>query len=220
MDCAQFESIVHEIERPGTEGFALRESALQHAELCDRCVRLMIDAEALDAGLRAVMSAAAAQKAPARMEAELIAELRQRRAALLGRRVRLQIAALGTAAAALLALGFSLHHWVARTRDVAARVASPAAQNPVPTAGAAPNVVDADDSEYASFQPLPYADDPSTIEDGAVVRVEMPRAALASFGLPVAAMESDGTVRADLIVSADGTPQAIRLVSQSSTNSE
>jgi hypothetical protein len=70
-------------------------------------------------------------------------------------------------------------------------------------------------SEDASaFIPLPDADYPVTLDDGAVVRVEMPRADLAAFGLPVEAMEGDGTVRADLIVSADGTPQAIRLVSQ------
>ena len=102
--------------------------------------------------------------------------------------------------------------------------ASSVAPNPAEDAGLAmqgtPNELEMDDAEYASFQPLPYADDPSTLEDGAVVRVEMPRAALASFGLPVAAMESDDTVRADLIVSADGTPQAIRLVSQNSTSSQ
>jgi hypothetical protein len=66
----------------------------------------------------------------------------------------------------------------------------------------------------AGFIPLPDAD-PGPLDDGAVVRVEMPRAALASFGLPVEAMEGGGTVLADLIVSADGTPQAIRLLSQS-----
>jgi len=70
-------------------------------------------------------------------------------------------------------------------------------------------------SEDASaFIPLPDADYPASLDDGAVVRVEMPRADLAAFGLPVEAMEGSGTVRADLIVSADGTPQAIRLVSQ------
>jgi len=72
--------------------------------------------------------------------------------------------------------------------------------------------------DASSFIPLPDADYPVTLDDGAVVRVEMPRAALASFGLPVAAMEGSGTVRADLIVSADGTPQAIRLVSQGSAS--
>jgi hypothetical protein len=69
-----------------------------------------------------------------------------------------------------------------------------------------------------AFIRLPDADYPTTLDDGAVVRVEMPRAELAAFGLPVEAMEGDGTVRADLIVSADGTPQAIRLVSQGGAN--
>lgn len=64
------------------------------------------------------------------------------------------------------------------------------------------------------FIPLPDAD-PGPLDDGAVVRVEMPRAALATLGLPVEAMEGNGTVRADLVVSADGTPEAIRLLSQS-----
>ena len=35
MDCAQFEEIVHDLERPGTEGFVLRDSALAHAESCN-----------------------------------------------------------------------------------------------------------------------------------------------------------------------------------------
>ncbi|HVB87556.1 MAG TPA: hypothetical protein VNK23_12925 [Candidatus Dormibacteraeota bacterium] len=77
-------------------------------------------------------------------------------------------------------------------------------------------LVASDDS--AAFIPLPDAGYPATLDDGAVVRVEMPRADLAAFGLPVEAMEGDGTVRADLIVSADGTPQAIRLVSQDDAN--
>ncbi len=72
-------------------------------------------------------------------------------------------------------------------------------------------VSDADSA--AEFIPLPDAD-PGPMDDGAVVRVEMPRAALANFGLPVEAMEGDGTIRADLIVSADGTPQAIHVLSQ------
>lgn len=79
------------------------------------------------------------------------------------------------------------------------------------TANAEAFASDADSG--AGFIRLPDAD-PGPLDDGAVVRVEMPRAALASFGLPVEAMEGNGTVRADLIVSADGTPQAIRLLSQ------
>jgi hypothetical protein len=223
MDCARFESIVHEIERPGTEGFALRERAFEHAESCDRCARLMMETESLDAGLRALMAAASAQEAPPRVEAGLLAEMRRQKAVVAQRRVRRQVAALSTAAVALLAAGLSLHYWKG-SGGGSNRPESPA-ENPARANGAAttgsPNVIEMDDTAYASsFRPLPYADDPSALEDGAVVQVEMPRAALASFGLPVAAMESDGTVRADLIVSADGTPQAIRLVPQNGTSPE
>jgi hypothetical protein len=231
MDCTQFENIVHEIERPGTEGFALGESALAHAESCSKCARLMTEAESLDAGLRAMMAAAAMQKAPPSVEALLMAELRRNRAAYLRSRVRRQVAALSTAAVALLAVGLWPRHravqpiGAAKTAELVQAPGSPGVPAISAAAGALAQdlttEINAGDSEYAtSFVPLPYADDPSAIDDGAVVRVEMPRAALASFGLPVAAMESGGTVRADLIVSADGTPQAIRLVPQDRASRE
>jgi hypothetical protein len=228
MDCRRFEDIVHDIERPGTEGFALRDSALAHAESCANCARLMTDVESLDAGLRAMSVAAAGQQAPANLEVRLIAEFRRQRKASLRWSVQRQMAALSTAAAVLLAVGFSLHHFSGPKGHEALGVAKLVNRPSSPAAVAAGsgnpqnsvNLIDADDSEYASFVPLPYADDPSALDEGTVVRVEMPRAALASFGLPVAAMESDGTVRADLIVSADGTPQAIRLVPQASASQE
>jgi hypothetical protein len=220
MDCTQFEEIVHDIERPGTEGFALREGALAHAESCADCARLMTEVESLDTGLRAMAVAVAGWQAPGSVESALIAEFRRQKLASARWSVRRQIVALATAAAAFLALGFSLHHYLAGKNSsgspIAIQVKAPSgnATGQIAAGQDAGNAIDADDSEYASFVPLPYADDPSALDDGTVVRVEMPRAALASFGLPVAAMESDGPVRADLIVSADGTPQAIRLVSQ------
>lgn len=224
MECAQFESVVHDIERPGTEGFVLRDLALAHAESCSRCAQLMTETESLDAGLREIMAAAVTQTAPRGVEASLMAEFRRHHSIAARRRVQRQIAALGTAAAALLAIGFSLHYWSADRGTPPPQVAGVTNVPASPVDATAPNSateLDADDTEYGgSFTPLPYADDTSVLEDGAVVRVEMPRAALASFGLPVAAMDSDGTVRADLIVSADGTPQAIRLVPQDNTTRE
>jgi hypothetical protein len=228
MDCTRFEEIVHDIERPGTEGFSLRDGALVHAESCAKCARLMTDVESLDAGLRAMSVSAAGRQAPANLEVRLTAQFRRQSMANLRWSVQRQIAALSTAAAMLLAVGFSLHHFVSLRGNGAPRVAqvinAPSSSAAVAAgSGNSPssvNLIDADDSEYASFVPLPYADDPSALDEGTVVRVEMPRAALASFGLPVAAMESDGTVRADLIVSADGTPQAIRLVPQGRASQE
>ena len=69
------------------------------------------------------------------------------------------------------------------------------------------------DSEYTTdFISLPYADDPGTLEGGTVVRVTLSRSALASFGLPVAGMGSSEQIPADIALSEDGVPQAIRLV--------
>ncbi len=69
----------------------------------------------------------------------------------------------------------------------------------------------------ASFVPLPYADDAADLQDGTVVQVVLPRSALASFGLPASVYAGySERVPADLILNEDGTPEAIRLVSQSS----
>lgn len=238
MDCVRFEKIVHDLERPGTEGFAFREDALAHAESCSHCAPLMTGAESLDAALRALAASNREQQAPPRVGTALIEEFRRQRAASSRRRVQRQIVALSAAAAILLALGFSLYRrttsgpGVAPVTNVTEKISAPPVASPTVVPEAPPVAAPAEslqqnqilasqseDSAYATtFVPLPYADDPSALDDGAVVRVEMPRAALASFGLPVAAMESDGTVRADLIVSADGTPQAIRLVSQDNSS--
>jgi hypothetical protein len=222
MDCSQFEKIVHDLDRPGTEGFALRESALAHAETCSHCAPLMIDSESLDAALHSLAQRGAGRQASPRVESALIEEFRRQKAASFRRSVQRQIAALSAAAAILLVLGFSLHRRITAGTGLVP-VTNVAQMTSAPPSAASGESLQQDqdlasqpdDATYAeNFVPLPYADDPSALDEGAVVRVEMPRAALASFGLPVAAMESAGTVRADLIVSADGTPQAIRLVSQ------
>ena len=61
--------------------------------------------------------------------------------------------------------------------------------------------------------PLPYADDPAALEGGSVVRVTLARSVLESYGLPAEGLGAGDRVTADMIVSEDGTPQAIRLVS-------
>ena len=72
-----------------------------------------------------------------------------------------------------------------------------------------------DETEVAeNFMPLPFADDPSMMEGGSVVRVILSRSALASFGVPLTGTETREQIPADLVVSADGTPEAIRLVAE------
>jgi hypothetical protein len=64
-----------------------------------------------------------------------------------------------------------------------------------------------------AFMPLTYSGVP--IADGHVVRMEVPRAALVSFGLvPLDSVDdaAGGTVLADVIVGDDGLARAVRFV--------
>jgi hypothetical protein len=226
MDCVQFEGIVHDLERPETEGFALRDSALAHAESCSHCARLMTDAESLDAALREMARREAGHQASARVGAALMEEFRRQKTRSSGGRMRKQIVALGIAAAIALALGFSLHHRIARnpdialvTKDAGGKPSSPVVLPVSASANSQAQDQDsgsqADDSEYATaFVPLPYADDPTAADGGTVVRVILSRPALASLGVPVTDPGATDQIPADLLLSEDGSPQAIRLVSQ------
>jgi hypothetical protein len=75
------------------------------------------------------------------------------------------------------------------------------------------SVTDSETSEVASpFMPLGYTN-PANIQDGAqVVRVELPRYAMARFGLPVNMERYDELVKADVWLGTDGVARAIRFV--------
>ncbi|MEJ7710545.1 MAG: hypothetical protein WKF84_11920 [Pyrinomonadaceae bacterium] len=52
----------------------------------------------------------------------------------------------------------------------------------------------------------------SPMESGQIVRVQVPRSTLASFGLPLNVDREDGAIKADLLVGHDGVARAIRFV--------
>lgn len=62
------------------------------------------------------------------------------------------------------------------------------------------------------FIPLMQAGPYTQPEEGHLVRVELPRSALASFGLPVNAEAPGGRVKADVLMGQDGIARAIRFV--------
>jgi hypothetical protein len=62
------------------------------------------------------------------------------------------------------------------------------------------------------FIPLMQGGQYAQAEEGHLVRVELPRSALASFGLPVNAEAAGGRVKADVLLGEDGTARAIRFV--------
>jgi hypothetical protein len=242
MNCKEFEEVLHDLDRPGTHGFDLdlREGALLHAEGCSHCAQLMTESESLDFSLHALAVRDDVLLAPAHVEAQLLNQFRLHRSTISSSRSHWRLAALATAAGVLLAAAVSFHHWSfsgtgsGAGLDAGSRggsqsgingtasnnTGSTVASNPR-NGGAAESFSDAQNtgSEYASaFVPLPYADDPSTVEGGMIVRVSLSQPALASLGLPVTDLGAADQIPADLVLSEDGTPQAIRLVSQTGTS--
>lgn len=69
------------------------------------------------------------------------------------------------------------------------------------------------DAEVVSeFIPIGYTTNANVEEGAQLVRVEMPRSAMVRFGMPVNMERYNERVKADLLVSADGLPRAIRFV--------
>jgi len=225
MTCAQFEEILHDLDRPGTSGLAMRELALVHAEACSNCALLLIESESLDFGLHTLSLHDEHSQASPQMEAALLGEFRSRQAAARnaatlmafptrGRAVRWQVAVIGVAAMALVALGISRARIGVAPNQPVVKTAAPSNTNEQYALESDPQLNELAGSEDGTaFVSLPYADDPTSLEGGAVVRVVMPRSALASLGLPMSGAVGTDAIPAELIVSADGTPQAIRLVS-------
>jgi hypothetical protein len=229
MNCAEFEEVLHDLDRAGTPGLKQREEALAHAQACPRCALLMIEAESLDLGLHEISFEDGGKQATPLVETTLRREFRRQKAIVIRRRVRWQIAAIAAAAMVLLAVGISVRDRITTKPQPAG--GSPALANTAqtlpprgtPTSEASNGLesqqtseqAQSDEEEYATaFVPLPFADDPDAVEDGAIVRVMLTRSALASLGLPALGPGGSDEIPADLVLNDDGTPEAIRLVSQ------
>ncbi len=228
MNCYTFEQTLHDLDRPGTAGSTLREAALAHAETCSSCALLLIEAEALDFNLHSLALHDANRQAPRRVEAALLREFRNRQSAPRTRAVQWYAGVIGVAAMALLALGLTRFHIksvpvqphgtasVAANRAPSGTLATQPTTNPGAKSASSnqANTVELASAEQGTdFFPLPYADDSASLEGGAVIRVAMPRSTLVSWGLPVSSVAGTDAIPAELVVSADGTPQAIRLLS-------
>ena len=79
--------------------------------------------------------------------------------------------------------------------------------------GVGPETAASPDEEIVTdFMPLTYDGSFAQRDDGQLVRVELPRSALHSFGLPVSAERGGGRVKADVLLGHDGVARAIRFV--------
>lgn len=230
MNCKQFEDLAHEIAAGKVADEVLLRDATEHAAACNRCGELLAEARTLQSSLSALCDHDRAAGAPAHMESNLRAAfLRAHKEAVPQRAARPWIAVAGIAAVLMFAV-LLVAHYFPRFLNRGAQP-NPVAVSPTPPAPevahpvkVAPQAINKDvarhhprrqpqESETKSdFVRLPYADDPSTIEYGIVVRYQLPRSALAWLGLDAPISETGDLIVADLFLNQSGMPQAIRFV--------
>jgi hypothetical protein len=219
MNCAEFHSLIHDLARHDASADAALTDALAHAESCPVCDHLLREAERVTIGLRSLAAQHQFDAASPRTETALLDAFRQQHAPT-PRLHRaggwLVVSTVGLAAAALFAILLTGYRAASSPDSPAAPAAAPRQSNP-PSASPRPTWADyalegeTEEQAAAAYIPLAADFDPAWLEGGVIVRVVLSRPALESFGVPVIA-GADGQMIADMVVSYDGTPQAIRVV--------
>lgn len=232
MKCREFAGVVHELARAEQLDPAVAAIARAHAEACPHCGCRLAEARRLAA---LVQSAAAESRnlgARPQVEQQLLDAFRrehaQRRNRIAPRYFGWRVAFgwAGAAAAAAL-LAFVLLHRapdhrsspVVRQSANATASSSPASGQSVvvhkSSAGSPARAVPvqaAETSLASEFVPVPYSGGIAPGDSGVIVRVQVPRTALAELGYPVDETQGSGVVQADLLVGEDGWPHAVRIV--------
>jgi hypothetical protein len=112
---------------------------------------------------------------------------------------------LGTNQLAVAATNKSIPKTEVRRRRPTTRPKDPGAAKPQPDNAA--------NTEIATdFLPMSYGSTVNLQDGGQMVRVELPRSAMASFGLPVNMDRANEKVKADVLLGLDGVAHAIRFV--------
>jgi hypothetical protein len=219
VNCHEFRSLIDELAREDASADAVVPSALAHAESCPACDALLREAERVTVSLRSLAARHGFDAAPPRVEAALLSAFRQEHSpAPRLRRIGgwVAVSTVGVAAAALLAILLTGYRSDSVPQSPRVPASTPGETNrPAisPRATWADYAVEGETAEEAAAAYIPLAADfdPSWLEGGAIVRVVLSRPALESLGVPVVTGTDDQMV-ADMVVSYDGTPEAIRVV--------
>jgi hypothetical protein len=227
MNCGEFEALVGDLARGRGPEESARRAATAHARECAGCSSRLVEEREL-AGLLGLFAASVAGKAaPPRVEAALLDEFARQHALPTVRRQSLALPRWAFVAAAVVALVAGAA-WFWRPRPVVAPplVAGRPIAAPVPVTAAtpAPPIVQRaaqprrkrpPQRQVAAtqFYPLTPVDAGAQIQGGMIVRIGMPRRALASFGWPLDPDDSGGAVEAEVVLDGDtGVARAIRFV--------
>ena len=230
MKCEEFAEIVHDLAQSRQLGRVETAIARAHAENCPACACLLAEAERLAAALREASAESRSLQTPERIELGLLDVFCAANPAPRQQPLRYKprwLLGLGYAGAALMLsiLTFSLSPRlpdrhpspaIARKTEGSATVAVVKRQtsaHPALSAVLVRNVVSRPNANLATgFVPVPFSGGIARGDAGVIVRVQVPRSALAELGYPVGEASGGGMVQADLLVGEDGWPHAVRIV--------
>jgi hypothetical protein len=289
MNCNEFETLVNDLARKRMMDAALRNETDSHAKDCARCHARLIEEKQLTVGLRALAILDENKKAPASMEASLLAAFRKNSSSThtpiaampslsstASHKSRINLwwvaAAVFLILFAIAALRLQQPHKIEKAPEqMVQQQPKPQELSPdnkedkkiVPDNSPAPDKndelhVNADNRQrkaprqnvsrkdlqklspqVANNESTGSTSTPEALpgpeqltqnevttpfisltqgytlpmpEGGQLLRIEMPRSALASFGLPVNEERMNGRIKADVVVGNDGIPRAIRFV--------
>lgn len=224
--CEEVRELLVAVARAETVSASGQTFLREHVENCPQCRRKLANQRMLSAGLL-VAAAASPAKPPAAVKVALLREFRRQRTVAPMRRPVLWWTAIASVAAALLVA--AMLETLRRPPVITPRLVAPpppvVATAPVPAAPAppprrrvkarvlppVPKVEEAPEVATDFFE-IPYSEPLRPDERADVIRIQMPRANIAAFGLPVSGGRLDSRVTADVLMGEDGVARAVRLI--------
>jgi predicted anti-sigma-YlaC factor YlaD len=214
MNCEEFANLAPDLDAPASHPDT--SAAREHLRSCPACAAFYESSRRLSAELRDLGLATSEAGTASRVEMRLRQEFRTRHKTEKnhGRAV---VAGWLLAAATLLLVAGSLFFWRRPGQTVAFH---PSGQfQLVPTADSGPElggtlIAENDGDEFAL---IPGAL-PGLQDETSVVRVQMQRGSLSALGLTVNEEHASDVVEVDLLLGADGQPQAYRLPQAQTAN--
>jgi hypothetical protein len=217
MNCEEFATVGLDFGSAKPDGL-LQKAAIEHLRECPHCAALRENWLALHEDLRALGAETAGFEAPSRVEMRLRQEFRTKHKTMKARRAAV-ILGWGMAAAAVLFFAVTLANWRLRLGanlagsidgSIPLKQDAPSALQGGSLASSEIGDVLVASNSSGDFTLLPDSMPPAP-EDATVVRVQMQRAALGSFGLTVNEEHAGDWIQVDVLVGDDGLPQAVRL---------
>lgn len=224
MKCSEFLKIVHELAR--SEGLTETEAAVAraHSVSCPSCARRLTEAEELAAIFRSVSTECRSLETPEGAEPALMAAFRAAKSGQ-SRRWKLRwqpVWGWASAAAVALLLAFAMFGGSPVRRAQPGNGSNSVNASPEIARADTTSSIFATPSRHAAVQsisgfvPVPFAGGFARGDSGVIVRVQVPRSALAELGYPTDQIQDQGMVQADLLVGEDGWPRAVRIVKETS----